>query len=66
MLFSIPNISILSLVLLYPAVSINVKGTPSIRTFASIRSRVVPSIDVTIALSIPINLLNKEDFPTFG
>ena len=64
--FSIPICSILSFAFLMPAVSIILKGIPSIITCSSMISLVVPAISVTIALSSFSIEFNKEDFPAFG
>ena len=64
--FLIPMLSIISFVSLIPAVSINLKATPSIIISSSIASLVVPAISETIAFSSFKIEFNKVDLPTFG
>ena len=64
--FFIPKLSILSLVFLIPAVSINLNLKPPIFTSSSIASLVVPAISDTIAFSSLTKQFNKVDFPTLG
>ena len=64
--FSTPIFSISSFVSLIPAVSINFKVIPSIVTYSSIVSLVVPFVSLTIALSSFKIVFNNEDFPAFG
>ena len=66
LLLSTPIFSTMSFVSLMPAVSIRFIVIPFIIMFPSIMSRVVPSMSVTIAFSVPISLFNKLLFPTFG
>ena len=61
-----PIFSMIFSVSLTPAVSIILKGIPSIVIYSSIVSLVVPGISVTIALFSPSKELSKEDFPTLG
>ena len=49
-----------------PAVSTSRNGNPSITACASIASRVVPGISVTIARSVPSSALKSEDLPALG
>ena len=65
--YSIPISSTLSTssLSLIPAVSINVIATSQSRVSFK-TSRVVPAISVTIARSTFSNVLNNDDFPTFG
>ena len=56
----------MSLVCLIPAVSINLKATPSIINSSSIASLVVPAISETMAFSSLNNELSNVDFPTLG
>ena len=64
--FLIPIFSILFLVLLNPAVSINLKFIPFKFIWSSIISLVVPAISLTIALSSFSKVFNRVDFPEFG
>jgi hypothetical protein len=49
-----------------PAVSMNVKGTPSIATARTRTSRVVPGSAAVIAASSSTKALNNVDFPALG
>ena len=55
-----------SSVSLIPAVSISFNSIPLTSILSSMLSLVVPAILVTIALSLPDNLLSREDLPTFA
>ncbi len=61
-----PMLSIISVVCLSPAVSINLKLIPLMVMVSSIASRVVPAISETMAFSSFSILFNSVDFPTFG
>ena len=63
---SITICSIKSSESLMPAVSNKWTGTPDKLKSPSTTSRVVPAIEVTIALSSWIKALSKEDLPTLG
>ncbi len=49
-----------------PAVSTRRNGKPSITACASMASRVVPGISVTIARSVPSSALKSDDLPALG
>ena len=63
---SIPSFSTRSVLSRSPAVSTRRNGKPSTTACASMASRVVPGISVTIARSLPSSALNREDFPALG
>mmetsp|Transcript_54303 Transcript_54303/g.140223 ORF Transcript_54303/g.140223 Transcript_54303/m.140223 type:complete len:313 (+) Transcript_54303:809-1747(+) len=49
-----------------PAVSTKMNLVPWLRTSWSMASRVVPDSSHTIARSVPVSRLSREDLPTFG
>nr|GFD48497.1 hypothetical protein [Tanacetum cinerariifolium] len=49
-----------------PAVSTNINSWPKAEYLASIESRVVPAISVTMLRSSPSNRLTNDDLPTLG
>ena len=63
---AMPSCSITSVASRIPAVSINRNIKPSKFSCASMASRVVPAISLTIALSSFNNALNNVLFPAFG
>ena len=64
--FSTPIFSITSSVSRIPAVSMIFRLSPCRWICSSKTSLVVPSMSVTMALSLPESTFNKEDFPAFG
>ena len=65
-LTSTPKRSTMSVASRRPAVSTRRNGQLGVSMTASMASRVVPGISVTIARLSPSNALKRDDFPTFG
>ena len=63
---STPIFSTTSSVSRIPAVSISLRVIPPRLIYSSRVSLVVPSISVTMALSVPVSIFMMEDLPTFG
>jgi len=63
---SMPSLSTRSDESRMPAVSMNLKRTPSMMQLSSMVSRVVPGMSVTMALSSPTSAFSNVLFPLFG